>query len=329
MNFDLTKAKEVFKKAKKVVHNENTDITLFLLWKPSNHKEMLFSKAEIGKEEKDSFIKRFDGNYNENDTYCSYSVILEKTSKKICIEKNNFYPLMEKYIFALDTNVSDKDKQYNEDLTIVVNHLNYVKGYCADFFDRSSQQHVYLFGTTTSFNSMTKQKALGMVGNVSTTGIKKLGEEDKILGFKPNTTCFILNDYCIINSKHDFENTFGLLEEYKKSANKVIDAMNKRADFFQNISQMKSDLKAKPIYARSLVKFAKHANRINNLTSHLKEIEKVVKSDNFKNNYDKIQLNSKGIVYTTDSMEQFLSLLNEKPVSSLITGDEFLADRDE
>lgn len=68
MNFDLTKAKEVFKKAKKVVHNENTDITLFLLWKPSNHKEMLFSKAEIGKEEKDSFIKRFDGNYNENDT---------------------------------------------------------------------------------------------------------------------------------------------------------------------------------------------------------------------------------------------------------------------
>lgn len=168
-----------------------------------------------------------------------------------------------------------------------------------------------------------------MVGNVSTTGIKKLGEEDKILGFKPNTTCFILNDYCIINSKHDFENTFGLLEEYKKSANKVIDAMNKRADFFQNISQMKSDLKAKPIYARSLVKFAKHANRINNLTSHLKEIEKVVKSDNFKNNYDKIQLNSKGIVYTTDSMEQFLSLLNEKPVSSLITGDEFLADRDE
>ena len=92
---------------------------------------------------------------------------------------------------------------------------------------------------------------------------------------------------------------------------------------------MKSDLKAKPIYARSLVKFAKHANRINNLTSHLKEIEKVVKSDNFKNNYDKIQLNSKGIVYTTDSMEQFLSLLNEKPVSSFITGDEFLADRDE
>lgn len=65
------------------------------------------------------------------------------------------------------------------------------------------------------------------------------------------------------------------------------------------------------------------------IRKYLKEIEKVVKSDNFKNNYDKIQLNSKGIVYTTDSMEQFLSLLNEKPVSSLITGDEFLADRDE
>ena len=63
------------------------------------------------------------------------------------------------------------------------------------------------------------------------------------------------------------------------------------------------------------------------MTSFLKVNKK--ENSNFSNDYDKVILNDKGIVYSTDALEQILSLLNEKPVSSIITGEEFLADRDE
>lgn len=328
MSFTANEIKNKLENISEIINDDDTAVTVFILWK-KQAKEMQFSKAEIGNEEKKSFIDRFNNDYRTQDEYCPYSVTMDKTKYKVYL-KDGFYPLMNKYIDAINTDVSDKDKKYNDDLSVVVDHLNYIKGYCVDFCNLNTDEHVYLFGTTTSFNSMTKSKALGMIGNISINGIKKISEKDKILGFKPYTTCFIYKDLCVINSKQDFENIFGLLDEYIKSANSVIDEMEKNSEFFQNISQLKTDLKSKPIYARSLVKFSKYPERINNLTGHLNKLKDIVENNpHFKGNYDKININDKGIVYSKDSLEQFLSLLNEKPVQSLITGDEFLANRDE
>lgn len=321
--------KDSFKKAKKIVEDDATDITLFLLWKKNSKSDMQFSKAEIGNEEKKSFIKRFQRDYSSSDEYSPYSVTMEKTERKIYIN-NDFFPLMNSYISALNLDVPDSDKKYNDDLEGVVDHLDYVKGYCADFVNTDTKKHVYLFGGITSFNSMQKKRAWGMIGNVNVSGITKLSDDDKILGFKPHTICYIYENTCIIQSKQGFENLFGLIEEYKRSALNVVKIMEDDSNFFQGFAQMKNDLKKRPIYYRSLVKFSKYPERLKNLSNHLSEIENVVKKNsNFSNNYDKVVLNDKGIVYSTDALEQILSLLNEKPVSSLITGEEFLADRDE
>lgn len=321
--------RDSFKKAEEIVEDDATDITLFLLWKKNSKSDMQFSKAEIGNEEKESFIKRFKEDYSSSDEYSPYSVIMEKTDRKIYIKKD-FFPLMNSYISALNLNVPDSDKKYNGDLDGVVDHLDYVKGYCADFVNTDTKKHVYLFGGITSFNTMQKKKALGMIGNVTVSGITKLSDNNKILGFRPHTICYIYEDTCVIQSKQGFENLFGLIEEYKKSALEVVKTMEDNSDFFQGFSKMKNDLEKKPIYYRSLVKFSKYPGRLQKLSDHLSDIEGVVKENsNFSNDYDKVILNDKGIVYSTDALEQILSLLNEKPVSSIITGEEFLADRDE
>ena len=321
--------KDSFKKAEEIVKDNATDITLFLLWKKNSKSDMQFSKAEIGNEEKKSFIKRFEEDYSSSDEYSPYSVIMEKTDRKIYINED-FFPLMNSYISALNLDVSDSDKKYNDDLDGVVDHLDYIKGYCADFINTNTKKHVYLFGGITSFNSMQKKKAFGMIGNVTVSGITKLSDDDKILGFRPHTICYIYENTCVIQSKQGFENLFGLIEEYKKSALEVVKSMEDDSDFFQGFSQMENDLEKKPIYYRSLVKFSKYPERLQKLSNHLSDIEDVVKENsNFSNDYDKVILNDKGIIYSTDALEQILSLLNEKPVSSLITGEEFLAERDE
>ncbi|EDX42489.1 Kiwa anti-phage protein KwaB-like domain-containing protein [Limosilactobacillus reuteri] len=325
----INAVKDSFKKAEEIIEDDATDITLFLLWKKNSKSDMQFSKAEIGNEEKESFIKRFKEDYSSSDEYSPYSVIMEKTDRKIYINKD-FFPLMNSYISALNLDVPDSDKKYNGDLDGVVDHLDYVKGYCADFVNTDTKKHVYLFGGVAGFNSMQKKKALGMIGNVTVSGITKLSDNNKILGFRPHTICYIYEDTCVIQSKQGFENLFGLIEEYKKSALEVVKTMEEDSDFFQGFSQMKNDLEKKPIYYRSLVKFSKYPERLQKLSDHLSDIEDVVKENgNFSNDYDKVVLNDKGIVYSTDALEQILSLLNEKPVSSLITGEEFLADRDE
>ena len=321
--------KTSFKKAEKIVEDDATDVNLFLLWKRNSKSNMQFSKAEIGNEEKESFIKRFQKDYSSNDEYSPYNVTMEKTDRKIYII-DDFFPLMNNYISALNTDVPDSDKKFNDDLDGVVDHLDYVKGYCADFVNTESKKHVYLFGGITGFNSMQKKKALGMIGNVTVSGITKLNDDNKILGFRPHTICYIHENTCIIQSKQGFENLFGLIEEYKKSALGVVKVMEDDPDFFQGFSKMENDLEKKPIYYRSLVKFSKYPERIQKLSKHLSEIENVVKENrNFSDDYNKVMLNDKGIVYSEDALEQILSLLNEKPVSSLITGEEFLADRDE
>ena len=321
--------KNSFEKAKGIIDDDATDVNLFLLWKKNSKSDMQFSKAEIGNEEKESFVKRFKKDYSVRDEYSPYSVTMEKTDRKIYIN-DNFFPLMNSYISALNTDVEDSDKQYNDDLDGIVDHLDYVKGYCADFVSTETKKHVYLFGGITSFNSMQKKRAFGMIGNVNVSGITKLSDDDKILGFRPHTICYIYENTCVIQSKQGFENLFGLLEEYKKSALAVLNTMEKDPDFFQGFSQMESDLKKKPLYYRNLVKFSKYPERIKKLSEHLSEIKDIVKENsNFSDDYDKVVLNDKGIVYKKDALEQILSLLNEKPVSSLITGEEFLADRDE
>ena len=40
-------------------------------------------------------------------------------------------------------------------------------------------------------------------------------------------------------------------------------------------------------------------------------------------------MTDEGIIYTTETMTEFLSILNEKPVQSLVTKSEFFAERDE
>lgn len=74
----INAVKDSFKKAEEIIEDDATDITLFLLWKKNSKSDMQFSKAEIGNEEKESFIKRFKEDYSSSDEYSPYSVIMEK-----------------------------------------------------------------------------------------------------------------------------------------------------------------------------------------------------------------------------------------------------------
>ncbi len=52
----------------------------------------------------------------------------------------------------------------------------------------------------------------------------------------------------------------------------------------------------------------------------------IKENDAFKAKYKDLKINDKGIVYTRSSLPLFLSLLNEEPVKSIITGNEFFAE---
>lgn len=312
----LTTALDFFKS------DEEKRVNLFLLWK--ENKKMLFSKAVIGRVEKQSFIDRFVNDYSLEDEFTSYSVMLDKTDYKLFGEQGDF-PNITDYINKMDTEAADKG--YIEDLSTFRQNLNKAKGYCADIF--SGDIHYYVFGSVSTFNALTSKRKFGLLGNVSSNGITKLDDNEKIMGFNNKTICFVKDKFCIINTKKAFEDLFGLLAKYEEVGNDAIDALRKYPLFFQNLDSIKTDLAKKPVLYRSLVNLYKNPDRIDKISKHLKEITDIKNSPTFNDKYDKLQINSSGVVYSSDSLSQFLSLLNERPVQSLITKDEFMAVRDE
>lgn len=298
------------------------DVNLFLMWKQNSN--MLFSKAVIGDVEKNSFIERFLNDYSNEDELTSYSVMLDKTDHKLFGEIDDF-PNMISYIEKMDTEAEEKG--YIEDLSTFRENINKAKGYCADIF--SENTHYYVFGSVSTFNALTSKRKFGFLGNVNNNDITKLDDNEKIMGFNNKTTCFVRDQNCIINTKKIFEDLFGLLSVYEEVGKNAITLLAKYPNFFQHIDSIEADLAKRPVLYRSLVNLYKNSDRIDKISKHLKEIKDIKNSPIFKDKYDKLEINDTGIVYSSDSLNQFLSLLNERPVQSLITRDEFMAVRDE
>ncbi|CBL91474.1 MULTISPECIES: Kiwa anti-phage protein KwaB-like domain-containing protein [Leuconostoc] len=313
----LTDVKTVATMLKKA----GADVRLYLLWK--NKKETMFSYAETSKEIKDSFKKRWMNDYNDdkNQEITQFNVGMEKTDHLMFCSSEEF-PLMKKHVEK--TNTENDPKQFVEDLSTIRPKLNLVRGYCAHIY--TDEENLYLFGSTNTFNSLTKSRGFGLIGNVGDKEITKLSDDDLIIGFNPKTTCYIHNSVCVIKNKKGFEDLFGLLEEYKKLAEETIKLFSNYPEFYQGIENFEDDLNRRPILYRSVVNFGKKTGIIESVSQHLDEIKMIKENDAFKAKYKDLKINDKGIVYTRSSLPLFLSLLNEEPVKSIITGNEFFAE---
>ena len=165
-----------------------------------------------------------------------------------------------------------------------------------------------------------------MIGNVGKKEITKISDDDVMIGFNPKTTCYIHDDVCVIKNKKGFEDLFGLLEEYKKIAKETIKLFSKFPDFYQGIETIQNDLDKRPILYRSVVNFGKNKGIIGRVSQHLEKIAEIKSSNIFAEKYHDLEINDKGIVYNEKALPLLLSLLNEEPVRSIITGDEFVAE---
>lgn len=306
----------------KMLENDDVDVRLYLLWR--NKKDMMFSYSEISKNIKDTFIKRWLNDYSNNDQiqeFSEFNVGMEKTYN-LMFCKSDVFPLIKKYVKKTDLN--NDPLEFVPDLTTVRPILGHVRGYCAHIY--TDDDNAYLFGSTTTFNNLTKKTSLGMIGNVGKKEITKISDDDVMIGFNPKTTCYIHDDVCVIKNKKGFEDLFGLLEEYKKIAKETIKLFSDFPDFYQGIETIENVLDKRPILYRSVVNFGKNKGIIKRVSQHLKEIEDIKNSDTFAEKYEDLELNDKGIVYKENSLPLLLSLLNEEPVKSIITGDEFVAE---
>ncbi|CCF26286.1 Kiwa anti-phage protein KwaB-like domain-containing protein [Leuconostoc citreum] len=301
---------------------KKVDVRLYLLWK--DKKEMMFSYSELGIDIKNTFIKRWLHDYSNNDQvqeFSEFNVGMEKTDN-LMFCKSDIFPLVQKYVKKTD--LTNDPLQFVTDLTTVRPILNRVRGYCAHIY--TDDDNVYLFGSTTTFNNLTKKTSLGMIGNVGKKEITKISDDDVMIGFNPKTTCYIHDDVCVIKNKKGFEDLFGLLEEYKKIAKETIKLFSKFPDFYQGIETIQNDLDKRPILYRSVVNFGKNKGIIGRVSQHLEKIAEIKSSNIFAEKYHDLEINDKGIVYNEKALPLLLSLLNEEPVRSIITGDEFVAE---
>lgn len=313
---DKTKAAHIIAEAQKLV-DSNPEVKLFLISK--HNKNVTFNLAEIEGDIKQSFIDRWNNDYSDDNELAQYEIAMEKTDYNLfCLSKD--YSDIDKYI----DKISDP-KQYVDSLEVVKKHLNWVKGYCAKIYD--DNHCMYLFGSTGTFNSLKKKP--GLLANVYNHKISKLDPETAMIGFYRGTTCFIYDKTCIIKSKKHFEDMFGLLGEYRTKALTVVKLFQNEKAFYQNLDTLVKDLDKRPVLYRSLAKIAKRPKTISRISHHLDKIIEIKKSPTFKEKYKDLEINDKGIVYSANALSQFLDLMNEKPVQSLITGDEFSAEREE
>lgn len=312
------------------LNDKNLDIKFFLMWKKNGkNKKMLFSYGITDDFEKEDWLDRIRKDYLDRDSPIPYNILHDKIDR-ICFISTDDVVLAKEYINSVSDECNEKvSPKYISDLEAVRENLNYVKGYCVKVTDLSIDKSFYLYGRVTNFKSLKKSNFLGM-GNVTKNEITKLTDSDQIIGIYPITTCIIIDNNIYINKRKAFEDLFGLLEQYKIQAKSVVEKMsNNFSDFFIGMDKLKEDLDSKPIYARSLVNFEKYPARLKAITEHIEEIKKLKDNPVFKEKYKNLEVTKKSIVYTTETISEFLSILNEKPVQSLITKDEFLAERDE
>lgn len=301
------------------------------MWRKNAKKEnkhMLFSYGIFDNNEKSDWVERIITDYNNITQIQSYNVVLDKTGIKTYLKLTAVDKATE-YINSVSDNCDEKiSPKYIEDLMSVRKNLKKVKGYCVKVTILDDDSKYYLFGGVNNFNYLKNSKVMSF-GNITDTSVKKLTNSDQIIGILPITTCLITNNFIFINKRKKFEDLFGLLDTYKKEAKLVVDDMSNYSKFYIGVEQLKKDIEKKPIYARTLVNFKKHPERLEIISNHIEDIKKIKESDTFKDKYKKLQVTDEGIVYDTSTMSEFLSILNEKPVKSLVTKEEFLAERDE
>ena len=307
---------------------DDIDIKFFLMWRMNSKGEMLFSYGIFDNNEKEDWIKRIKNDYSEIPVLEPYNVIFEK-SEVMNFAKRNQVDKAIKYI----NSVSDKcdesiSPRFTEDLESVRKHLNKVKGYCVKITFLHDNSQYYLFGGVNNFNYL-KKKGFMQFGNVTNTSVDRLTDSNQLIGILPSTVCLITDNFIYINKRKKFEDLFGLLESYKREAKIVVDTMEKYPDFYIGVQQLKKDIDKKPIYARSLVNFQKHPDRLDTISKHIEDIREIKNDPKFKDKYSELEVTDEGIIYTTETMTEFLSILNEKPVQSLVTKSEFFAERDE
>lgn len=315
---DKTKAINDIEESRNFIKG-NPSVKLYVISKHGKHVE--FSFAEIDHDIKQSFLDRWINDYDRNNELTKYQVAMDKTDYTLFCQTND-YSGINKYIEKMD---EDNDpKQYVDNLEMVKKHLNWVKGYCAKIY--TENHTLYLFGSTGTFNALRKKP--GIIANVSNHRITKLDPDAALVGFNANTVCFVYGETCIINNKKRFEDMFGLLSEYKAKALEAVQLFQLNSDFYQNLDTLADDLEKKPILYRSLVNIAKRPEVVTKITDHLDEIKKIKDDLEFKEKYKDLQINNQGIVYSPEALPQFLNLVNEKPVQSLVTGDKFSANRE-
>lgn len=225
--------------------------------------------------------------------------------------------------------------------------LSYTYGILVRLNDTKNKNISYAFINISTFNSLRMKKTstafMAEIKNVTKPNVTKpnvfkhtvkaLDDTHLIFGITKKIDFIYTNNEFIINPKGKtmFENLFVLDAEYKKIAGETAGNLGQFKKVLKDVDALKNTITTKnmPLADKMLTrigeptyftKLKKLLNNQTNFTNRLKEIESFKKESNYKNEFKDLNIDTTNgvMTYTDESIYQFISVLSDRPVETIL-----------
>lgn len=226
--------------------------------------------------------------------------------------------------------------------TFDIKDLSYTYGILVQLNDVDNKNISYAFINIGTFNSLRMKKMstafIASVknitsGNITRHEVKALDDSHLIFGINNKIDFIYTENEFIINPKGKamFETLFVLDAEYKRRASETADKLRQFNNVLRDIDSLKGDIDSRniPLADKMLTKigdpvYFKKLNSLltnqKNFSNRLMEVEKFKQDPNYKNDFKNLKIDvKKGTMsYTDKSIYQFISVLSDRPVETIL-----------